>query len=89
MAKQLIIEGNETIAIAERLARRQGSTPNEVVTRLLREAEARMNAKAPLTPAQQADYDALRALVNDVARYRQPGSTSDHSDFYDENGLPI
>ncbi|KMO12658.1 type II toxin-antitoxin system VapB family antitoxin [Methylobacterium platani] len=89
MAKRLIIEDDEIVGIAERMARRLGTTPNDVVTRLLREAEPRAAAKISLTPAQQADYEALRALVKDVARFRQPGATSDHSEFYDENGLPV
>ncbi len=57
--------------------------------RLLNDSASRASAYAALTPAQQADYDILRALVQDVARYRQPGATSDHSDFYDGNGLPV
>ena len=89
MAKRLIIEGDEVVDMAERMARRLGTTPDDVVVRLLRESEARSVAKASLTPAQRESYDALRALVKDVARYKQPGATSDHSDLYDENGLPV
>lgn len=89
MAKRLIIEGDEVVGIAERMAQRLGTTPDDAVMRLLRESEARAVAKASLTPAQQETYDVLRALVKDVAQYKQPGATSDHSDLYDENGLPV
>ncbi len=61
----------------------------EGLPHLLKDSTSRAAAYAALTPAQQADYGALRALVQDVASYRQPGATSDHSDFYDESGLPI
>ncbi|TNC11735.1 hypothetical protein FF100_19050 [Methylobacterium terricola] len=88
MAKRLTIEGDEAVAIAERLARHQGSTPSEVVTRLLREAEVRKLAEAPLNPGQQYDYDTLRALVKAAAHHKRPDATSDHSDPYDTNGLP-
>ncbi|KMO34632.1 hypothetical protein VQ02_18925 [Methylobacterium variabile] len=88
MAKRLIIEGDEAVGIAERMARRLGTTPDEVVRRLLHESEARAVAETPLTPAQRDDYDTLRALVKEAARDKRPGATSDHSDFYDTNGLP-
>jgi len=29
------------------------------------------------------------ALVREFQKYKLPGATSDHSDMYDENGLPI
>lgn len=42
-----------------------------------------------MTPEQQARYDRLTALVEAAAPFRVPGATSDHSDMYDEYGLPI
>ncbi|WP_157063910.1 hypothetical protein [Methylobacterium tarhaniae] len=61
----------------------------EGLPRLLSDAASRAAVDAALTPTQQANYKALRALVQDVARHRLPGATSEHSDFYDENGLPV
>lgn len=61
----------------------------EGLPHLPKASASRAAADAALIPAQQADDDALRALVQEVARYRQPGAPSDHSDFYDENGLPV
>ena len=42
-----------------------------------------------ITPAQRAGYEALRTLSHEAAKHKRPGATSDHSDMYDENGLPI
>jgi hypothetical protein len=40
-----------------------------------------------LTPAQRAEYEALRASSREAAKHKLPGATSDH-DMYDESGLP-
>ncbi|GJE32462.1 hypothetical protein [Methylobacterium oxalidis] len=45
-------------------------------------------AGAGLTPAQQAELEAIRALVREGRKYRRLPGTSDHSDMYDEYGLP-
>ncbi|AWN38399.1 type II toxin-antitoxin system VapB family antitoxin [Methylobacterium radiodurans] len=42
-----------------------------------------------MTPAQRAALEALHALVADARAYVLPGATSDHSDLYDEHGLPV
>jgi hypothetical protein len=42
-----------------------------------------------MTPAQQASYGALMALSREASKHKRPGATSDHSDMYDEFGLPI
>ncbi len=85
MAKRLIIK---VVDIDERMTLHPRMTPGEVAARQLGESEMRVVAMASPTPAQREEYDALRALVKDVARDRLPGATSDHSDFYDANGLP-
>ena len=41
-----------------------------------------------LTPTQRAEYEKLRALSREAAKHKLPGATSDHSDMYDEFGLP-
>lgn len=46
-------------------------------------------ADADLTPAQQAEYEALRRIAGSAAQSAKAGATSDHSDMYDEHGLPI
>lgn len=42
-----------------------------------------------LTPERRVGYEALRALAREAAKHKLPGATSDHSDMYDDNGLPI
>ena len=41
-----------------------------------------------LTPSQREEYEKLRALSRESAKQKLPGATSDHSDMYDEFGLP-
>ena len=41
-----------------------------------------------MTPARRADFEKFRALAQQAAKHKKPGATSDHSDFYDEFGLP-
>jgi antitoxin VapB len=42
-----------------------------------------------MTSAQRAALEELQALVADARPYVIPGATSDHSDLYDEHGLPV
>jgi hypothetical protein len=43
----------------------------------------------PLSPEAKERYDGLKALAAETARHAKPGATSDHSDMYDDFGLPI
>ncbi|MEP9378610.1 type II toxin-antitoxin system VapB family antitoxin [Aquabacter sp. CN5-332] len=92
MARQLNIRSDEAVETAKRLAKRHGVTTTEVVVRALR----RLDQDAPpvptdeeLTREQKAEIEALRRLSREAAKHAVPGATSDHSDMYDENGLPI
>jgi antitoxin VapB len=87
--KQLNIRSDEAVQIAHRLVRKTGMTATEVVVDALRRVEAAGEVdKAGLTPDQLDDYLALRALSKKYAALVVPGSTSDHDDLYDENGVP-
>lgn len=44
---------------------------------------------ADLTAAQQAEYEVQRRIAGAAAQSARAGATSDHSDMYDEHGLPI
>jgi hypothetical protein len=48
----------------------------------------RLPAVEELTPSQREEYEKLRALSREAAKHKFPGATSDHSDMYDEFGLP-
>jgi antitoxin VapB len=89
MAKQLNIRSDEAHRLAHIIADRTGRPVVEVVVDALRELGAKLPADNGMTPAQRAQYEALRALSEEAAKHRVPGATSDHSDMYDEHGLPI
>lgn len=89
MPRQLNIRNDEAYETATSLARRLNTTTTDVVLRALRKLAGDAAATTgPLTEKQQRDYEALRAIVAEVARHKVPGATSDHSDMYDEFGLP-
>ncbi|NEU12308.1 type II toxin-antitoxin system VapB family antitoxin [Methylobacterium sp. BTF04] len=89
MAKQLNIRSDEAHALASDFADRLDTSVTEIVVRALREFGSRLPPRSDLTPSQQLEYDALRALARRAAANKLPGATSDHSDLYDEFGLPI
>ncbi len=97
MAKQLNIRSDEAFEIAHRIAVRDNVPVTEAVVQALRSYGTKFAnselSKLPkveeMTPAQRADYEALRALAKKAAKGKKPGATSDHTDMYDEFGLPI
>ncbi|MBP2149452.1 type II toxin-antitoxin system VapB family antitoxin [Xanthobacter autotrophicus DSM 597] len=89
MARQLNIRSDEAFETAQRLARRQGRPVTEVVVNALRAYDAALSSDTALTPEQQAEYEALRQLARSAAQRAKEGAVSDHSDMYDEYGLPI
>jgi hypothetical protein len=88
--RQLNIRSDEAYARASSLARRLGRTTTDVVVEALRryESEVEPRNERGLTPAQQARFDRMMALSEEAGRHKLPGTTSDHRDFYDDNGLP-
>ena len=89
MAKQLNIRSDEAHRLAHVIADRTGKPVVEVVVDALRELGAKLPPDNGMTAAQRARYEALRALSEEAAKHTLPGATSDHSDMYDEHGLPI
>lgn len=91
MARQLNVRSDRAYDTASRLSRRLGISTTEVVLRALDTLD-RKTYRAPtyadLTDEQRADVDRILAMAKDVRRTLSPGVTSDHSDMYDENGLP-
>lgn len=83
---QLNIKDEELIAEAKALAAELGTS----VTGALREAIQALRAhRAQGREARkQAMVAAIMAIAEEASRHLPPGVTSDHSDFYDENGLP-
>ena len=88
MTKQLNVRSDKAYEIASRVAKSTGRSRADVVlAALLSYAEAKAVRK--LTPEERAFVDELMALARRSAAVAPPGMTSDHSNRYDEKGLPI
>ena len=88
--RQLNIRSDEAYEIAHALARDESRSVTEVVERALRELKARVAPEDDIfsPDAIQKRYEELRRLSARTAAQKLPGATSDHSDMYDEQGLP-
>jgi antitoxin VapB len=88
MERQLNIRSDEAYERAHRLAKRRGESVTTIVTEALRKAEEQVPAPE-VSPEEAAETKRiLRELAREGGRRKKPGATSDHSDFYDEFGLP-
>lgn len=88
--RQLNIRSDEAYERASSLAKQLGRTTTDVVLEALRRygAETQPRNERGFTPAQQEKFDRLMALSEEASRHKLPGATSDHSDMYDDYGLP-
>lgn len=89
MTKQLNVRNDEAYQLAHNIADHLGKPVAEAVLTALRDYGSRLPKVDDLTPTQRAEYEALRALAREASKHKVPGATSDHSDMYDEFGLPI
>lgn len=89
MTKQLNIRSDEVYSLAHKIAARLGKPVGEAMLIALRDYGSRLPKVDDMTPTQRAEYEALMALAREAAKHKKPGMTSDHSDMYDEKGLPI
>lgn len=89
MTKQLNVRSDEAYRLAHVIAEEAGAPIADVIVAALRDYGAKLPKRENMTPAQRATYEELRALSREAARHKKPGATSDHSDMYDEFGLPI
>lgn len=89
MARQLNIRSDEAFETAKRLAERQGLTTTEVVVRALRYLDVTSDPLRyeDLSAKQKSLHDRLAELAR-KAREAAPDATSDHSEFYGEDGAP-
>jgi len=88
MGKQLNIRNDEVYRLAHKVAADMGKPVTEAMLALLRAYRPRLPEVDELTPSQRATYERLRALSREAAKHKVPGAASDHSDMYDEHGLP-
>ena len=89
MTKQLNVRSDEAFQLAHTIADETGQPLTTVVVEALRAYGDSQPKREDMTPSQRAPYEALRALSRETAKRKKPGATSDHSDMYDEYGLPI
>jgi hypothetical protein len=88
VGKQLNIRSDEAYERAHRLAKRKGKSVTAVITDALRRAEE-LSPQPEVTAEEAAEtFRILSELAREGGRRKQPGATSDHSDLYDEFGLP-
>jgi antitoxin VapB len=83
---QMNIKDEALIAEARALAELLGTSVTEAVRRAVEDRLAR--ERASRAAAKQRKFEALMAISERASKLFPPGSTSDHSDLYDENGLP-
>jgi len=83
---QLNIKDEALIADAKALAELLGTTTTDAVRRAVQERLGR--ERDDRDAARRQKFEALMAISERASKLFPPGSTSDHSDFYDENGLP-
>lgn len=79
---QLNIKDDALIGKLRALAARRQTSITDTLRRLVAEEEARDAAD------RQARYDRIMEISERAAALVPPGTTSDHSYLYDENGLP-
>jgi hypothetical protein len=83
---QLNIKDDVLIAEAKELAALLGTSATGAVREAVHERLAR--EKAARDEARQRKIAAIMAIAKDASKLFPPGTSSDHGDLYDENGLP-
>ena len=81
----LNIKNEEVHRLAREVAARTGETMTHAIQTALEERLARIAAGEGKDREERAAR--VRAILDSIPHY--PGATSNHDDFYDENGLPI
>ena len=89
MERQLNIRSDEAYERAHRLAKQRGESVTTVVTEALRQAEVQNPPSREVPPEDAAEtIRILTELSRRASKAKRRGATSDHSDFYDDYGLP-
>ena len=81
MDQQIVVEG-EAAKLAKELAELTHETVEAALIQAVRERLERQHEKA-------TKVEALLALAKEIREHSEPGTTSDHSWLYGEDGLPI
>ena len=83
---QLNIKDEQLVADAKALAELLGTSTTDAVRRAVREKLAR--ERIGRDDEKRRRYEAIMATAGRASKLFPSGASSDHSDFYDENGLP-
>lgn len=83
---QLNIKDQALIEKVRRLAEKRQTTQTDVLRQVIEEAIQRDEAEREARRLEK--LAAIREITSRTAKLFPPGTTSDHSDLYDENGLP-
>ena len=91
MPRQLNIRSDKAFETARQLSQEFGMTTTKVVEEALDEYRARRSLPSRRVTREEAAARVaeIEALIEAARPFIKPGATSDHSDMYDENGLPI
>jgi antitoxin VapB len=83
---QLNIKDEVLIQKVRRLAEKRQTTQTDVLRQLVEEALQRDDAEREALRLEK--LAAIREITSRTAKLFPPGTTSDHSDMYDEHGAP-
>jgi antitoxin VapB len=83
---QMNIKDEAVIAEAKALAELLGTTATDAVRQAVHERLERERSRREAE--QRRKFEAIMAIAERASKLFPPGTTSDHSDLYDENGLP-
>lgn len=84
---QLNIKDEDFIERVRRLAERRRTTMVDVLRQAVEREERRDEAEREAGVA--ARLAAMREISDRIIKMAPTGATSDHSDLYDEDGLPV
>jgi hypothetical protein len=88
--KQLNVRSDVAYHLAHSLARKERVSTQRIVEEALQAyADREKQLEDGLTVEQRAMREHLRSLGREFAKRWKDGEGSDHSDMYDEDGLPI
>jgi len=90
---QLNIKSERADELVSRLVAMTGESKTQAVVKALEERVARLEQPGGAQPARHPDYEKRMKLMEELAARVTAATpphlrTSDHSDLYDENGLP-
>ncbi len=89
MGRQLNIRSDQAFAAAHHIADELGISTTKAVEIALQSMLKSVSGKSRISELKaKQNFELIMAAARISAQAAKPGNSSDHSDFYDENGLP-